>query len=220
MRPITRALVPHSWKKLLVLGRKNQQHRRRTMQNNYQRNLLSYWCGGSISRTDHVAPTTKPHLFRKHILKSQYKFSSVTNEQRPQPQQQYTTYETGGRVVNDADVRRHTATSQKHASIAAADTLQRNHTNTTDNTPDNHNETMGIFRLLKEPARELLAQQRLLTDQAVRYICVVILARIGKIQISPLCIICLYHFAKLTARGSTTCRYTASFVARNNNHHG
>jgi hypothetical protein len=31
MLPLTEALVPHSWKKLLVLGRKNQQHRRWTM---------------------------------------------------------------------------------------------------------------------------------------------------------------------------------------------
>jgi hypothetical protein len=191
MLPLTRALVPHSWKKLLVLGRKNQQHRRWTMQNNcYQRNLLSYWCGGSISRTDHVVTTTKPHLSRKHscffrensspyILKSQYKFSSATNEQ----QQQHTTHETGGRVVNNADARRHTVTSQKHASIAAADTLQRNHTNDTNNTPDNHNETMGIFRLLKEPARELLAQQRLLTDQAVRCICFVTSFWLGSEQL-------------------------------------
>jgi hypothetical protein len=174
MLPLTRALVPHSLKKLLVLGRKNQHHRRWTMQNNYQRNLLSYCWGGSISRTDHAVTTTKPRLFRKHILKSQYKFSSATNEQQPQPQpqpqQQHTTHETGGRVVNDADTRRHTVTSQKHASIAAADTLQRNHTNDTNDTPDNHNEIMGIFRLLQEPARELLAQQRLLTDQAVRYL--------------------------------------------------
>jgi hypothetical protein len=167
MLPLTRALVPHSLKKLLVLGRENQQHRQWTMQNNYQRNLLSCCCGGSISRTDHVVTTTKPHLFRKHILKSQYKFSSATNEQQ---QQQHTTHETGGKAVNDADARRHTVTSQKHASIAAADTLQRNHTNDTNDTPDNHNEIMGIFRLLKEPARELLAQQRLLTDQAVRYL--------------------------------------------------
>jgi hypothetical protein len=156
-----------------------------------------------MSRTDHVVPTTKPHLFRKHscffhensspyILKSQYKFSSATNEQ----QQQHTTHETGGRVANDADARRHTLTSQKHASIAAADTLQRNHTNDTNDTPDNHNETMGIFRLLKEPARELLAQQRLLTDQAVRYICVIILAWIGTIHISPLCIIFFVSFCK------------------------
>jgi hypothetical protein len=193
MLPLTRALAPHSLKKLLVLSRKNQQHRRWTMQNNYQRNLLSYCCGGCISRTDHVVPTTKPHLFRKHILKSQYKFSSAASEQ-----QQLTTHETGSRVVNDADARRHTATSQKNASIAAADTLPRNHMNATNNTPDNHNETMGIFRLLKEPARELLAQQRLLTDQAVRAICDVILAWIGKIQISPLCIIYLHHFAKKT----------------------
>jgi hypothetical protein len=78
-------------------------------------------------------------------LKLQYTISSASNEQ----QQQHTTHETGGRVFKDADARKHTGTSQKHASIAAADTLQLYRTNDTNNTIDTHNEIMGTTKFGK-----------------------------------------------------------------------
>jgi hypothetical protein len=83
MLPLTGALVPHSWKKLLVLGCKNQQHRRWTMHD-------GRWTmqSGSISRTDHVVRFFRVNgsavLSSPYILKSQYKFFTADNEQKQQ----------------------------------------------------------------------------------------------------------------------------------------